>query len=200
MASLATQSGPDAGAAAGEAASLESSASDANEQAPSGFDASIRKTVSQIPLCTINAGPRDGDRWKARLKEEIRALITYIRNNKKNDNDWFTIKPNKDGTFWEGRCWYFHESIRYEFKLQFDTPVAYPSANPEIALPEIDGKTAKMYRGGKICLTLHFQPLWRKNCPKFGIAHALALGLAPWLAAEVPDLVSKGLIKASGKN
>ena len=54
-----------------------------------------------------------------------------------------------------------------------------------------------MYRGGKICLTLHFQPLWRKNFPKFGIAHALALGLAPWLAAEVPDLVAKGLIKAT---
>ena len=161
------------------------------------FSASTRKTVAEIPLCTVNAGPRDGDRWRARLKEEIRSLITYIRNNKKNDNDWFTIKPNKEGTFWEGRCWYFHESIRYEFGLQFDTPVAYPAANPEIALPEIDGKTAKMYRGGKICLTLHFQPLWRKNCPKFGIAHALALGLAPWLAAEVPDLVAKGLIKAT---
>jgi hypothetical protein len=34
-------------------------------------------------------------------------------------------------------------------------------------------------------LTLHFTPLWAKNVPKFGIAHALALGLAPWLAAEV---------------
>lgn len=34
-------------------------------------------------------------------------------------------------------------------------------------------------------MTVHFKPLWAKNCPKFGIAHALALGLAPWLAAEV---------------
>lgn len=34
-----------------------------------------------------------------------------------------------------------------------------------------------MYRGGKICQTVHFKPLWSKNEPKFGIAHALALGL-----------------------
>ena len=42
-----------------------------------------------------------------------------------------------------------------------------------------------MYRGGAICLTLHFKPLWSKNAPHFGVAHALCLGLAPWLAAEV---------------
>ncbi|KAG7985320.1 hypothetical protein I3843_03G019900 [Carya illinoinensis] len=52
-----------------------------------------------------------------------------------------------------------------------------------------------MYRGGKICLTVHFKLLWAKNCPGFGIAHALCLGLAPWLAAEVPVLVDSGMIK-----
>ena len=68
-----------------------------------------------------------------------------------------------------------------------------------------------MYRGGLICLDAHFQPLWSKNVPHFGIAHALALGLgllcfedssalisffrkAPWLAAEVPNLIEKGKI------
>ena len=51
-----------------------------------------------------------------------------------------------------------------------------------------------MYRGGKICLDIHFNPLWQKNVPKFGIAHAIALGLGPWLAAEVPDLVEKKII------
>ncbi len=61
-------------------------------------------------------------------------------------------------------------------------------------LPELDGKTAKMYRGGKICQTIHFNPLWSKNVPHFGIAHALALGLAPWLAAEIPHLVDSGVI------
>ena len=25
-----------------------------------------------------------------------------------------------------------------------------------------------MYRGGKICLTDHFKPLWGRNVPKFG--------------------------------
>ena len=34
---------------------------------------------------------------------------------------------------------------------------------PEIALPELDGKTAKMYRGGKICLSDHFKPLWGRD-------------------------------------
>ena len=43
--------------------------------------------------------------------------------------------------------------------------------------------------------TDHFKPLWSKNVPKFGIAHAMALGLGPWLAVEIPDLVSKGLIQ-----
>jgi len=56
--------------------------------------------------------------------------------------------------------------------------VTFPSTAPEIALPELDGKTAKMYRGGKICLSDHFKPLWARNVPKFGIAHALALGVS----------------------
>ena len=32
-------------------------------------------------------------------------------------------------------------------------------------------------RGGKICLTDHFKPLWARNVPRFGIAHAMALGV-----------------------
>ena len=64
--------------------------------------------------------------------------------------------------------------------------MTYPTSAPEIAIPELDGTTSKMYRGGKICLTIHFNPLWAKNVPRFGIAHAMALGLGPWLAAEVP--------------
>lgn len=77
--------------------------------------------------------------------------------------DWFTIQPNADGTHWKGKCWYVHELIKYEFDFQFDIPATYPDAAPEIELPELDGKTAKMYRGGKICLTIHFKPLWSKN-------------------------------------
>ncbi|KHJ87851.1 Ubiquitin-fold modifier-conjugating enzyme 1 [Oesophagostomum dentatum] len=89
-----------------------------------------------------------------------------------------------------------NELFRYEFDVEFDIPITYPVTAPEIALPELDGKTAKMYRGGKICLSDHFKPLWARNVPKFGIAHAFSLGLGPWLAVEVPELVEKGAITA----
>ena len=35
----------------------------------------------------------------------------------------------------------------------------------------------------------------RLDSPRFGIAHALCLGLGPWLAAEVPHLVDTGMVK-----
>lgn len=81
-------------------------------------------------------------------------------------------------------------------------------------------------RGGKICLTDHFKPLWARNVPKFGLAHLMALGvrfhqwgewgesvpelhsrppvlfalqLGPWLAVEIPDLIAKGLIEHKEK-
>ncbi|KAG6608114.1 Ubiquitin-fold modifier-conjugating enzyme 1, partial [Cucurbita argyrosperma subsp. sororia] len=140
--------------------------------------------------------PRDGAAWTQRLKEEYKALIAYTQMNKSNDNDWFRISAaNPEGTRWTGKCWYVHNLLKYEFDLQFDIPITYPSTAPELELPELDGKTQKMYRGGKICLTIHFKPLWAKNSPRFGIAHALCLGLAPWLAAEVPILVDSGMIK-----
>jgi ufm1-conjugating enzyme 1 len=53
---------------------------------------------------------------------------------------------------------------------------------------------ARASRGGIICTTDHFAPLWAKNVPHFGLAHALALGLAPWLAVEVPALIAAGKI------
>lgn len=78
--------------------------------------------------------------------------------------------------------------------MQFEIPATYPVSPPEIQLPELEGKTVKMYRGGKICCDIHFNPLWSKNTPKFGIAHALALGLGPWLAVEVPYMAELGLL------
>mmetsp|Transcript_5799 Transcript_5799/g.8934 ORF Transcript_5799/g.8934 Transcript_5799/m.8934 type:complete len:173 (-) Transcript_5799:103-621(-) len=158
------------------------------------MDQRTKESVQRIPLLTIKAGPRDGEDWTKRLKEEYGALIKYIQNNKQEDNDWFTIESNKLGTRWTGKCWFIHNLLRYEFDLQFDIPVTYPATSPELELPALDGKTAKMYRGGKICLTVHFHPLWARNVPHFGIAHALALGLGPWLAAEVPHLVESGKI------
>lgn len=43
-------------------------------------------------------------------------------------------------------------------------------------------------------LTLTHDPYARS--PHFGVAHAMCLGLAPWLAAEVPHLVETGAIAA----
>ena len=68
-----------------------------------------------------------------------------------------------------------------------------------LIITELDGKTAKMYRGGKICMTDHFKPLWSKHAPKFGLAHAMALGLGPWLAVEIPDLLQRGVISYKEK-
>jgi ufm1-conjugating enzyme 1 len=164
-----------------------------------GWDVNTKSTVSKIPLLTTRAGPRDGELWTQRRKEEFMALIKYMEMNKAKDSDWFRIAPNADGTKWKGKCWYVHNLLKYEFDLQFDIPVTYPATAPELELPELDGKTAKMYRGGKICLTIHFKPLWAKNCPRFGIAHALCLGLGPWLAAEVPHLVDTGVIQHKEK-
>ncbi|VDP05582.1 unnamed protein product [Soboliphyme baturini] len=164
------------------------------------IDDSTKKTLSNIPLLKTKAGPRDQELWLQRLKEEYQALIKYIENNKASDTDWFRLESNKDGTRWFGKCWYYHELLKYEFDVEFEIPVMYPVIAPEIAIPELDGKTAKMYRGGKICLSDHFKPLWARNVPKFGIAHAFALGLGPWLAVEIPDLVAKNLISVKDSN
>uniref|UniRef100_A0A2K5CB34 Ubiquitin-fold modifier-conjugating enzyme 1 n=1 Tax=Aotus nancymaae TaxID=37293 RepID=A0A2K5CB34_AOTNA len=94
---------------------------------------------------------------------------------------------------------YIHDLLKYKFDIEFDIPITYPTTAPEIAVPELDGNTAKMYRGGKICLTDHFKPLWARNVPKFGLAHLMALGLGPWLAVEIPDLIQKGIIQHKEK-
>lgn len=48
---------------------------------------------------------------------------------------------------WYGKCWYVHNLLKYEFDLQFDVPVTYPTTPMELELPELEGKTAKMYKG-----------------------------------------------------
>lgn len=169
-----------------------------------GWDPNTKSALTQIPLLSIKAGPRDGAAWTQRLKEEYKALIAYTGMNKSNDNDWFRISAaNSEGTRWTGKCWYVHNLLKYEFDLQFDIPVTYPLTAPEIELPQLDGKTHKvllflffaalpfsainfrrfyfyffiyfggigfqMYRGGKICLTVHFKPLWAKNWYVFSL-------------------------------
>ena len=107
-------------------------------------DAATKKTLSGIPLCKTKAGPRDKEIWVPRLKEEYQSLIKYVSNNKEADNDWFRLESNKEGTRWFGKCWHYHNQLKYEFDVEFDIPVTYPMTAPEIALPELDGKTAKV--------------------------------------------------------
>ena len=159
------------------------------------MDPSLQAAVAAIPLCRTRAGPRDGAQWEQRLREEYTSLIAYVEKNKAEDTHWFTLEANAQGTRWFGECWYYYKNQKYTFPLEFDLSVAYPQAAPEIALPSLEGKTVKMYRGGKICLTTHFHPLWARNVPRFGISHAMALGLGPWLSVEVPAMVEEGFLK-----
>lgn len=68
-------------------------------------DEATKKTLAAIPLLKTRAGPRDGDLWVQRLKEEYLALIKYVENNKESDNDWFRVESNSNGTRWYGKCW-----------------------------------------------------------------------------------------------
>ncbi|CAN6560525.1 unnamed protein product [Malus baccata var. baccata] len=130
------------------------------------------------------------------------SRFEYTQMNKSNDNDWFRIfAANPEGTRWTGKCWYVYNLLKYEFDLQFNILITYPATVPELELPQLDGKTQRMYRGGNICLTVHFKPLWAKNSTydlshviqsKFGMAHALCLGLAPWLAAFMLIRIAHG--------
>lgn len=42
-------------------------------------DAVTKKTLGQIPLLKTRAGPRDGDLWVQRLKEEYQSLIAVSK-------------------------------------------------------------------------------------------------------------------------
>ncbi|BAM38915.1 uncharacterized protein TOT_010000382 [Theileria orientalis strain Shintoku] len=159
--------------------------------------AETQNSVERIPLCSTNTGPFDNpEDWNTRLNEEFAALISYVEENKQNNTEWFTLDCNDDGTSWFGECWTVHNMKTYKFELELEIPAGYPNAPFDIIIRSLEGKTAKMYRGGRICLDAHFLPLWQKNVPKYGIAHGLALGLAPWLAAEIPHLISIGVLES----
>ena len=42
-------------------------------------DEATKKTLAAIPLCTTRAGPRDGEQWVTRLKEEYTSLIKVVK-------------------------------------------------------------------------------------------------------------------------
>ena len=62
-------------------------------------ETSLDELSRKIPYLTVNAGPRDGAKWIARLKEEYTSLIKYVAANKESGDDWFTIEAvDKLGT------------------------------------------------------------------------------------------------------
>ena len=150
--------------------------------------------ICKLPTFATTSSPLD-PKWPDRLREELVALINLVEEQAECDADWFQIDPvDEKGLEWQGTCWVMYGMRKYTFDVRFDIPAAYPATPIEIELPQLDGKTVKMYRGGKICMDLHFAPEWRANAPKYGIVHAMTLALAPWLAAEIPQLVESGAI------
>ncbi|XP_069650203.1 ubiquitin-fold modifier-conjugating enzyme 1 isoform X1 [Haliaeetus albicilla] len=114
-------------------------------------DEAARRAVAELPLLRTVAGPRDREGWASRLKEEYRALIQYVENNKRADNDWFRLESNAEGTRWFGKCWYVHELLKYEFAIEFDggqdlpqRPLQAPlgQERPQIWLGPSDGAGA----------------------------------------------------------
>lgn len=153
--------------------------------------------ATDLDWFTIKPSGKDGTHWTGKC--------WYIHNLIKYEFDFQVclFLPHLSRCFFPPPCIFpsFSKFISTQtirtlaLNIQFDIPATYPATAPEIEIPELEGKTAKMYRGGKICLTIHFKPLWAKNSPHFGIAHALCLGLAPWMAAELPFLIESGVVQ-----
>jgi uncharacterized protein (DUF58 family) len=92
---------PDSAAAAGATTDAVDAASTDEGSEDLSYDASTRRDVQKLPMLTVRAGPRDGAAWRERLKEEYKALIQYIKMNKENDNDWFTLASDESGVRYE---------------------------------------------------------------------------------------------------
>ena len=48
------------------------------------------------------------------------SFFQYVKKNKEDDNDWFKLESNPEGTRWFGTCWTFIEGLKYEFDVEFD--------------------------------------------------------------------------------
>ena len=51
----------------------------------------IKRSLAGIPLLSGQVGPRH-EKWKDRCALELKSLIKYLKSNKEQDKDWFTIK------------------------------------------------------------------------------------------------------------
>jgi ufm1-conjugating enzyme 1 len=62
------------------------------------METNLSSSLEKLPFIKTVAGPLDGEQWIERLKEEYMVLIQYIQKNKDEDQDWFIIESNADGT------------------------------------------------------------------------------------------------------
>ena len=94
---------------------------------------------------------------------------------------------NPAGTTWEGKCWTFHEKLKYEFDFCFDIPVGYPvrellqlwcSVN---AVRSRVGLLWLLHPFVKYCSMLVFRPRLRR----FEFLHSTEKRFA-WVAASAP--------------
>lgn len=46
--------------------------------------------LNKIPKLSVRAGPRDGEEWVNRVKQEMNALLKYVAMNKATDSEWYT--------------------------------------------------------------------------------------------------------------
>jgi hypothetical protein len=62
-------------------------------------------------------------------------------------NSWFHNASSFVPFRWTGKCWSYHEGLRYEFELQFEIPVTYPVTNPDLCLPELEVRSPLVMGG-----------------------------------------------------
>ncbi|KAB2634359.1 ubiquitin-fold modifier-conjugating enzyme 1-like [Pyrus ussuriensis x Pyrus communis] len=97
------------------------------------------------------------------------SRFEYTQMNKSSDNE---------GTQWTGKCWYVYNLLKYEQKIRMHG----------LTYSNLFGKSLMQTNNVLICLIKH---VWSYR-PRFGMAHALCLGLAPWLAAFMLIRIAHG--------
>ena len=51
--------------------------------------------------------------------------VQYVEMNKAQENDWFRLESNKEGTRWFGKCWYVQDMLKYQFDVEFDVSIIH---------------------------------------------------------------------------
>ncbi|KAK1858862.1 hypothetical protein I4F81_001462 [Pyropia yezoensis] len=164
----------------------------------------------QLPPLTVKAGPL-AEGWPARHQEELATFAAAVEVNRQSQREWFSITPNDTGTRWTGTCWAYFLNRRFQLDVVLTLPPAFPLEPPAVALPALAAATAAAAAtattatttaatsagadaDGRVLPSAQFADAWARRAPAWGVVHALAAGLGPWLAVHVPDLVAQGVV------